>query len=329
MMMRAVQAKDLGPPENYALTDVPAPLLATGQVLIRVAACSLGYADVLMAAGSYQLKPPLPFIPGSEVAGVIEAAAADVLDWRPGERVMAVAPSGCLAEYLAADTAALMRVPVHLSFEEAACFRTNFATAFHALVDRANLRPGETLLVLGAAGGVGLAAVQIGQALGAMVIAAASTEVKREFAHAHGAHHTLDYRAADWRDSLKAITGGGADVVFDPVGGASFEPAFRSLAWGGRHLVVGFAGGPIPALRANLPLLKGAALVGVDIRQFSLKEPDKARANLAILEKMIGEGRLQPAVGRIFPFEAFREAMAEASSGQSCGKTVIRVFTEI
>ena len=220
-------------------------------------------------------------------------------------------------------------MPARLTYAQAAGFRVNYLTALHGLRDRARLAPGERLVVLGAAGGVGMAAVQVGRLLGARVLAVASSDEKRAYALSYGAHSVLDAAAEGWRERLKAACGGsGPDVIFDPVCGPLFEPAFRSLAWGGRHLVVGFVGGPIPALRANLSLMKGAAMVGVDVRQFVLFEPDRARSHLRELLEWTGDGRLVPPVGREFAFDDFRGALEFALTGQGLGKTVLRVSDE-
>lgn len=324
-MMRAVSAGTLGPPENYSLSKMPVPAPGVGEVLVHLRAASVGYADVLMAAGGYQVVPPLPFVPCSEGSGVIAAMGPDTSGFKQGDVVVVARFGGCLADHVVARNSEVFHLPAGLSFEEGACYRSNFATALHGLKDRAALAAGETLLVLGAAGGVGSAAVQIGKQLGARVIAGASTPAKRAFAQTLGADAVLDYSQAGWRDTLEVLTEGrGVDAVFDPVGGALFESAFRSLNWGGRHVVIGFAGGPIPRLAANLPLLKGAALLGADIRQFYLKEPDKARANDALIAEWCAQG-LRPAVGCRFDFVDFRAAMAMAASGSSLGKVVVRM----
>lgn len=323
--MLCVRSERLGPPDQYSLIRLPVPALASDEVLVRVHATSLGYADVLVAAGAYQVKPEVPFVPGSEGSGTVVAIGAGVDRFAPGDRVAVTRFSGMLADHVVATTAELTPIPAGLTFAEAASYGANYATALHGLKDRAALRSGETVLVLGAAGGVGMAAVQIAARLGARVIAGASTPAKRQFAAQHGAEATLDYSKDGWRENLRALTGnGGVDIVFDPVGGDLFEPAFRSLAWGGRHLVVGFAGGPIPRLPANLALLKGAALVGVDVRQFSLKEPDLAAANRALIAEWCADG-LRPPVGTTFDFADFRDAMQAASGGRSLGKVVVRI----
>lgn len=324
--MRIIAADELGPPENYSLREAPIPVPGEGRVRVRIAAAGVGYSDALMAQGRYQVRPPTPFVPGSEFSGVVDALGPGVAGFAVGDRVCGHHFGETLAEYVAAEAINLFPLPDSLSFEAGASFLVNFQTSLYALTQRGRLRPGETLLVLGAAGGVGSAAVQLGKVLGATVIAGASSAEKRDFAKSSGADLTLDYSQPDWRDTLKKLTDGrGVDVVFDPVGGALFEPAFRSLAWGGRHLVIGFVGGPIPALPANLPLLKGAALVGVDIRQFGLKEPEASRANVEQLWSWVREGRIAPPVGPLFPFEQYREALRQASEGKVVGKIVLRI----
>ncbi len=323
--MRAVQSDTLDSLDAYAAVELPKPAPAATEVRIKVAACGVGFVDALVALGRYQVKPPLPHIPGSEIAGVIDALGAAVSGLSVGDRVIGQARGG-FADYAVVPAAAVTRIPDTMRFEQAAGFRTNYLTALHGLRDRARLATGERLLVIGAAGGVGLAAVQIGRLLGAKVIAVASTAEKRALAARHGADITLDREVDGWRDRLKAAVGGGIDVVFDPVCGPLFQPAFRSLNWGGRHLVIGFAGGAIPALPANLPLMKGAALVGVDVRQFAqVFEADKAQAQLDELLGWIEQGKLEPPVGRVFPFNEFRAALAFAYSGEGVAKTVLAV----
>ena len=324
--MQAIVADELGPPENYHLRECALPEPAAGQARVRIVATGVGYFDALMARGGYQVRPPVPFIPGSEFAGVVDSLGAGVQGVASGQRVIGGCFGNAFAEYVCVDAATLLPLPDALSFEAGSAFLVNYQTAVHALMQRAALRSGETVLVLGAAGGTGSAAVQVAKCLGARVIAGASTADKRDFALAAGADLALDYSEANWRDALKAMTQGhGVDVVFDPVGGALFEPAFRSLAWGGRHLVIGFAGGPIPKLPANLPLLKGAALVGVDLRQSSFRDPAQHAANTRQLLAWVEAGALRPPIGPVFPREAFREALAEAFSGKALGKVVLRI----
>jgi NADPH2:quinone reductase len=323
--MRLIEARDLDSIGSYRLVERDAPVPGKGQVLIQVKACGVGYVDALVALGKYQVKPPLPHTPGMEVAGVVAALGEDTGPLKVGQRVLAQAAGG-FAEQVVVAPALVAPIPDQMTFAQAAGFRVNYLTALHGLQDRARLAPGETLLVTGAAGGVGLAAVQVGVLMGARVIGCASTEEKRAFARAHGASEVIDTALEGWRDRLKALTGGkGPHVIFDPVCGPLFEPAFRSIAWGGRHLVVGFAGGPIPALPANLTLMKGAGLLGVDVRQFMLFEWQRAAGHLSTLLGWVGEGRLQPAVGRVFPFDAFAEALIYALSGKGTGKTILEI----
>jgi NADPH2:quinone reductase len=326
--MKLVEAAALDSIADYRLITREPPVPGPGEALVRVAACGVGYVDALVALGRYQVKPPLPHTPGSEVAGVIEALGDGVSGLRVGQRVMAQARGG-FAELALAPSAAVTPIPDGMAFEQAAGFRINYLTAIHGLVDRAGLQSGERLLVIGAAGGVGMAAVQVGALMGAEVIACASTLEKRDFALARGASLSIDTGADEggakaWRERLEGLcAGGGPSVVFDPVCGPLFEAAFRSLAWRGRHLVVGFAGGPIPALPANLTLMKGAALSGVDIRQFLLFEPKRAAEHMATLMAWVGEGRLAPPVGRVFGLDDFAAALEFALTGQGLGKTVL------
>jgi len=323
--MRLVQAASLDSIDDYRLIEGETPQPGPGEVVIRIAACGLGYVDALVALGRYQVKPPLPHTPGQEVGGVVEAVGEGVDHLAAGDRVMATVRGG-FAELARTPAAAAVKIPDAMSFAQAAGFRINYITALHGLRDRAAIAAGERLLVFGAAGGVGSAAIQVGKILGAEVTAAASSEDKRAFARAHGADHVIDTAPEGWRDRLKALTDGkGPDVIFDPVCGPLFEPGFRSLGWDGRHLVVGFAGGPIPALPANLSLMKGAALVGVDLRQFMQFAPLKAQAHLTELLSWVAEGRLNPIVGRTFSLDAYAEALEFALSGQGLGKTVVEI----
>ena len=323
--MKAVVAETLESLESYQFKDVETPAPKAGQVLIRVAACGVGYVDSLVALGKYQVKPPLPHTPGREVAGIVEAVGEGVTGLSAGDRVMVMAANG-FAEYVLAPAPLTIPVPEALGFAEAASLPLNYLTAYHGLKDRAALAAGETVLVFGAAGGVGSAAIQVAKAMGARAIAAASTEQKRAFALEHGADAVIDTEPEGWRDRLKALTGGkGPDVVFDPVCGPLFEAAFRSLRWRGRHMVVGFVGGPIPALPSNLTLMKGAALMGVDVRQHMEYELPQAIAALRELAAWAGEGRIRPPVGRVYPFARFGEAMVEALSGKGTGKVVLEI----
>lgn len=323
--MKAIQARSVASLDEYAEVELPLPDPGPTQVRIRISCCGVGYVDALVALGRYQVKPALPHIPGGEVSGWIDALGDGVRGFAVGDRVLAQVKGG-FAEQALAEIATVRRLPEGMRLDQAAGFRVNYMTALHGLRDRARVAPGEKLLVIGAAGGTGLAAVQVGKLLGATVIAVASTEEKRALALSHGADIVLDREPEGWRDRLKAAAGGPVDVVFDPVCGPLFEPAFRSLGWGGRHLVVGFVGGPIPALPANLALLKGAALVGVDYRQFAqVFEAKRAARDLDELLGWVGSGRLKLPSVRCFPFAGYREALTFALSGRGSSKTVLAV----
>ena len=323
--MRKVVGESLESLEAYRIVEAEAPVCGAGQVLIQVRACGLGYVDSLLALGRYQVKPPVPFTPGQEVAGVIAQVGEGVDGVSVGDRVMATLMGG-LAEFVAAPAAVVSKIPDRLGFAEAAALRLNYLTALHALTDRGVVHAGEWVVVMGAAGGLGAAGVQLAKLLGAKVVAVASSEEKRAFCQALGADAVLDTEPEGWRERLKAACGGQApDVVFDPVCGPLFEPAFRSLNWRGRHLVLGFVGGPIPALKSNLTLMKGAALVGVDVRQFQIFEPGRADEHIARLLDWAATGELVPPVGPRYPFEAFGEAMTFALTGKSLGKIVVEL----
>lgn len=322
-MALAVIADQLGPPETYELRELPHAPLRGGQLRVQLHAVGISFVDVLTASGNYQVKPPVPFIPGSEAAGVVREVANDVTALAPGDRVVCTGWGGLFATEAVLPQRMVRPLPDGIDFAEAAVFPVSYATAWHALVDRAAIRPGETLLVLGAGGATGYAAVQVGKHLGARVIASASSEAKRALALAGGADVAVDARGADWRDQVKAANGGKpVDVVFDPVGGDATDPAFRCLGWGGRHLVVGFPGG-MTTLRTNLALIKGASLIGVDIRQFGEYEPNRAEANRAETFRLAAKGVLRPAIAQSYPIAQFREAMNEAARGDSAGRIVL------
>ena len=323
--MKAIQADNLSSIDSYRVVDLDMPEPGPAEVRIRIAACGVGYVDALVSLGRYQVKPPLPHVPGGEVSGWIDSVGSGVTGFAPGDRVLAQVRGG-FAEYAVAPATAVNRIPDGMQLGQAAGFRVNYVTALHGLRDRAHIKPGETLLVIGAAGGVGSAAVQIGKLLGARVVAVASTQEKRALAAQSGAEITLDRDPEGWRDRLKAAVPGGIDVVFDPVSGPLLQPAFRSLNWGGRYLVIGFASGEIPALPVNLPLLKGAALVGVDYRQFAaVFEATAAQREFDELLAWVAEGRLVPPAGRAFAFDHYREALTYALSGEGIAKTIFEV----
>jgi len=320
---RAVVADELGPVANYRLRLMPRRPLATGEVRIGLRAAGVGYVDCLTAAGNYQVKPPVPFVPGSEAAGVVIEIGSGVEGLAAGDRVVCGGWNGLFAEECIALASWVAPIPDSMDFPEAAVFRGSFSTAWHALVDRANVQPGETVVVLGAGGATGHAAVQVARHLGARVIGSASSEAKRALARAAGAHAAVDSRAANWREALAEANGGKAvDVVFDPVGGSATEPAFRSLGWNGRHLVIGFTGG-MASLKTNLPLLKGASLIGVNIRDFLNKEPEKAAVNNDRIFELATAGVLAPKIAQAYPIEDFAEAMSAAARGESAGRIIM------
>jgi NADPH2:quinone reductase len=326
MAMKAVVCKQFGPPESLVLEELPSPRPGPGEVVVSVKAASVNFPDVLIIQNKYQFKPPLPFSPGSELAGVVKEVGADVRGVRAGDRVMAFTTYGAFAEEVKTEAPRLVPLPERMDFVTGAAFLLTYGTSDHALRDRAALKPGETLLVLGAAGGVGLAAVEIGKALGARVIACASSEDKLAVCRRHGADATINYAAEDLRERVKALTEGrGVDVVYDPVGGAYSEPAFRSLGWRGRHLVVGFAAGEIPRLALNLALLKGASLVGVFWGDFARREPRAFGESIAQLARWYGEGKLEPHVSQTLPLAKAAQALELMAARQVKGKLVLTV----
>ena len=321
----AVMIQDFGAPESFPLVEQTLSAPGPGKLLLRILAAGVSFVDALVAAGKYQLKPPRPFIRGSECAGVILAVGEGV-SLRPGQRVLAAGFGFAFAEAAIIPEKLAIPIPDEMGFVTASVFRVSYATAYYALVQRAALQPGETLLVLGAAGAVGQAAIELGKIFGARVIASASTPEKREAALRAGADAAIDARAANWRTLVKDASGGkGVNVVLDTIGGASTEPAFRSLAWGGRHLIIGFASGEIPKLPVNLALLKGAALLGVDVRQFDLYQPAKAAQNIAALFRLYQEKKLHPAVAVKLPLARFAEALNLASAGETAGRIVLEM----
>jgi NADPH2:quinone reductase len=324
--MKAVVVEQYAPIDQIALKDIPSPPVPPGRLRVRVEAAGIGFVDGLKIQGLYQTKDPLPFTPGTEFAGIVQEAPGEPGGYRAGMRVMGMTRSGALAEQIVVAPDALHPLPEGVAAEVGASFRANYLTALYALSARAELRAGEQLLVLGAAGGTGIAAIQIGKLLGARVIAAGSTPDKRAFAQQHGADAVIDYTQPAWRDELKDLTKGhGADVIFDPVGGEISVQAFRSIAWRGRHLVVGFAAGTIPALPFNLPLLKGGALLGVDLAQIPVREPELQMRLMRDLTGWLAGGQLKPVVGRVFALADFREAFRAMQTRAALGKMVVRM----
>ena len=302
----------------------PMPVPGPGQVRVAIRAASLNFPDLLVVQGKYQVKPPPPFVPGAEFSGVVEALGEGVTELAVGQAVMSVGVTGGFATHVSAPASKLVPAPPGMPFEDAAAFLMTYGTSHHALLDRAALRAGETALVLGAAGGVGTAAVQIAKAAGARVIAAVSTDAKAARCRAIGADEAINYSTSNLRDMLKTLTDGrGPDVIYDPVGGDLAEPAFRSLAWHGRYLVVGFASGSIPSLPLNLPLLKGASIVGVFWGDFVKREPLAFAHSLAELAGWYRAGRVKPVIDRVLPMEQLVEAFARLASRQALGKIVL------
>jgi NADPH:quinone reductase len=324
-MAKAVIGREFGPPEVYNLEPFdPAPV-GPGEIRVALKAIGVSYVDVLTAMGKYQVQPPLPFIPGSECAGVVEEIGADVAHLAPGDLVMGSSFGGVFATANTFRASSFSKLPATLTLEQGAVFPPSYLTAVHALTDRAGLRAGETLLVLGAGGATGIAAIQVGKALGARVIASASSEDKRASCLKAGADRAIDTRSQTWRDDLKAANDGNpVNVVFDPVGGDMTDPAFRSLAYDGRYLVIGFTGG-IASLKTNLPLVKTASLIGVQLRAFGENEPKQMDKTKMRLNDLAEKGTLQPVIGKLYHLEDYATAMHDAFEGNTAGRIVIRV----
>jgi NADPH2:quinone reductase len=322
--VRAVLCKAFGPPESLVLEEVPDPQPSTGQIVIDVEACAINFPDVLMINDQYQFKPPMPFSPGGEVAGVISAIGDGVSGRSIGDRVLASTGWGGLAEKVAVGADAAIAVPDDIDLVHASGFLYAYGTSHYALADRAQLQPGETLVVLGAAGGVGLAAVELGAVMGATVIAAASSEEKLALCREHGAQMTINYATEDLKKQIRELTGGkGADVVYDPVGGPYAEPALRSMAWEGRFLVIGFAAGDIPKVPLNLTLLKGCSIVGVFWGSFVGRDPERHRQNVKTLMEWWSSGKLKPHVSSQYPLARAGEAIRELADRNAKGKVVV------
>jgi NADPH2:quinone reductase len=304
--------------------ELPTPQPKVGEVLIEIKAASLNFPDLLIVQNKYQMKPPLPFVPGSEYAGVVQAVGEGVKHLTVGQNVACLSGTGGFATHTIAPAALCMPLPADFSYVDAAAFIMIYATSHHALVDRAQLKAGETVLVLGAAGGVGTSAIQIAKAMGAHVIAAASTDEKCELCRSIGADATINYSTENLREALKALTNGkGPDIIYDPVGGELAEPAFRSIAWRGRYLVVGFASGTIPALPLNLTLLKGASIVGVFWGGFAKQEPEASAKALSELAEWYAQGKIKPVIDRTMPMDQLKEAYAHMGSRGVKGKLVM------
>jgi NADPH2:quinone reductase len=323
--MKAVICKEHGLPEKLELvSDWPEPEVGEHDVLIDVKAAGLNFPDVLMIQGKYQMQPEMPFIPGGECAGVVAAVGAKVTRFKVGDKVLSAGGSGAFCQKIAVNEAGAFPMPGGLSFEQAAGVSITYFTSYYALKQRADLQPGETLLVLGAAGGVGTSAIELGKQMGAKVIAAASTDEKLELCKKLGADEVINYSKENLKDAIKALTGGkGVDVVYDPVGGDYAEAAIRGMAWNGRYLVIGFASGPIPKIALNLTLLKGCSIVGVFWGRFVGEEPEVNLKNIEALWELFSSGKISPVVTDIFPIEQYEEAFNCMIERRARGKVII------
>jgi NADPH:quinone reductase len=323
--MKAVICREHGLPEKLELaTDWPEPEAGDHDILIDVKAAGLNFPDVLMIQGKYQMQPDMPFIPGGECAGVVAAVGEKVSRFKVGDKVISAGGSGAFCEKIAVHELGAFPMPDGLDFEQAAGVCITYFTSYYALKQRADLQPGETLLVLGAAGGVGTSAIELGKQMGAKVIAAASTDEKLELCKKLGADEVINYSKENLKDAIKALTGGkGVDVVYDPVGGDYAEPAIRGMAWNGRYLVIGFASGPIPKIPLNLTLLKGCSVVGVFWGRFAGEEPEVNLANIEALWDLFSSGKISPVVTDSFPIEQYEEAFNCMMERRARGKVII------
>jgi NADPH:quinone reductase len=322
--MRAMVCREWGGPEKLALADVPAPVLRDASVRIKVQAAGVNFADLLLIAGQYQEKPAFPFIPGAEAAGIIAEVGSGVTALKPGDRVMALTGLGAFAEEVVVDAARVLPIPASMDFPVAAGFPVAYGTSHGALDWRARLQPGEWLLVTGAAGGVGLTAVEIGKAMGASVIACAGGPEKLAIAQQHGAEYLIDYSKEDIRERVKAITGGrGVNVVYDPVGGDAFDAALRSIAWGGRIIIIGFAAGRVPQIPANIVLVKNIDVIGFYWGSYQAHKPELLRGSFLQLFRWFEEGKLNPHISHKLPLAQAGNALALLQSRKSTGKVVL------
>lgn len=324
--MRALVCKEYGLPEALVIEEHPGPVPGSGEVVVDVAAAGINFPDVLVIAGKYQVKTPTPFVPGSEAAGVVSAVGPDVTQFAVGDKVIINTSGGAFAEKCVAKVHATAPLPEDLDFEQGAGFSVTYGTSYHALKQSANLQPGETVLVLGAAGGVGVTAVEIARAMGARVIAAASSEEKLEFARSAGADETINYSEVPLKEAVKQLTdGNGVDVVYDPVGGELADQAFRATAWHGRYLVIGFASGDIPKFAANIALLKEASIIGVWWGTWATKNPQLQIRNMLEMAQLIKEGTLTPRVTESYSIDDFREAFQAITERRARGKVILRM----
>jgi len=322
--MRAVVCGSYGPPEDLTVDDVADPTPGPGQLLVRVHAAAVNFPDVLLIAGKYQVKIPVPFTPGSELAGEV-VAAGDGASFGPGDRVFGATPTGAFAELALLDAHQVSAVPDGIDFAPAAAFGVTYRTAYHALRSVAQVAEGDWVVILGAAGGVGQAALDLAVGMKARVLAAASTEDKLEICRQRGAEATIAYDRDDLKSAIRELTGGGARVVIDPVGGRYAEPALRGLARGGTFITLGYAAGPIPAIPLNLVLLKDITIRGMEIRTFTADHPDDAARDIRELQQMFADGRIQPYIGARFPLADAAKALRHVAERKAVGKVVIDV----
>jgi len=324
--VRALVCKEYGPPDSLVIEELEDPVPGDGQILVDVAAAGINFPDILIVAGTYQVKSPLPFVPGNEAAGMVEAVGKDVSRFAVGDKVVITTRGGAFAEKCVADEHSAAPLPDTLDMEQGAGFAVTYGTSYHALKQSANLQPGETVLVLGAAGGVGITAVEIAKAMGARVIAAASSDEKLKFAASAGADETINYSAVPLNETVKELTGGkGADVVYDPVGGELAEQAFRATAWHGRYLVIGFASGDIPKFSANIALLKEASIVGVWWGTWAAKNPQLQVQNMTELAGLIAKGTLTPRVTESYALDDYKDAFRTITERRALGKVTLRI----
>ena len=322
--MKAILCSRYGPPDDLELADVPDPVAQPGEVVVRVEAAGLNFFDLLIISGKYQFKPQFPFSPSAEFSGVIEGLGAGVTEFAPGDRVMGYVAWGAARERLAVAADKLVKLPAALDFERAAGLSVTYGTSYYALHDRARLKPGETLAVLGASGGVGLAAVELGKLMGARVIACASSDDKLAFVRTHGADEGVNYASGDLREGLRRLAGDGVEVIYDPIGGKYAEPALRSIAWQGRYLVVGFAAGEIPKPPLNLVLLKGCDVLGVFWGSWIARDPAGHRANLTQLAAWCADGKLSAHVHAVYPLAETAQALHDIAARKVMGKVLLR-----
>ena len=327
--MLAVRCHSHGPPENLSLDDIDKPSASEKEALVEIHAASLNFPDGLQIRGKYQFQPDMPFIPGSEAAGIVREVGPGLSGFQPGDRVMATPGLGAFAEFVAVPAKGLRKIPDNMDFPTAAAFPMVYTTSYYALKQRARLQPGETLLVLGAGGGVGMAAVELGKIMGARVIAAAGSREKLAFAQKLGADELIDYSDGELKEKVKELTGGaGADVIYDPVGGDLFDQCCRCINWNGRLLVIGFTSGRIPAYKANLALLKGSSMVGVFLGRFRQEEPEAYERNFHELLAMYEQGKIKPLITQKYPLADYVSAFNVFTERRALGKVILEVKSD-